>query len=159
IYFHEQRPEKVQAEVAEYIITGGYAENDSRARRIKNGIHEQFVHLLKAITQDIGKRGGPENPACWISGFYGSGKSSFAKLLGLSLDGVTLPGGKPLSEALLERDDSPRREDLVAAWNGLLRKVEPIAVVFDIGGVARDNEHIHVAARRQIQIRLGYCSK
>jgi hypothetical protein len=31
-------------------------------------------------------------------------------------------------------------------------------VVFDIGGVARDNEHIHAAAVRQVQARLGYCS-
>jgi hypothetical protein len=32
-------------------------------------------------------------------------------------------------------------------------------VVFDIGTVARDNEHIHGAALRQLQARLGYCSK
>ncbi len=38
------------------------------------------------------------------------------------------------------------------------RKVEPLAVVFDIGGIARDNEQIHAAAVRQVQKRLGYCS-
>jgi hypothetical protein len=127
---------------------------------VKQGIHEQFVHLLRGITQEISKKGGPENPACWISGFYGSGKSSFTKLLGLSLDGVKLPDGTPLSEALLARDDSPKRDELVATWKDLLKKVEAaIAVVFDIGGVARDDEHIHSAALRQIQVRLGYCSK
>ena len=31
-------------------------------------------------------------------------------------------------------------------------------MVFDIGSVARDNEHIHAAALRQLQRRLGYCS-
>jgi hypothetical protein len=159
VYFHEQRPEKLQEEVGEYIITGGYADTDARARRAKGGIHEQFVHLLRAITQEIGKRGGPENPACWISGFYGSGKSSFAKLLGLALDGRKLPDGTPLSKALLERDDSQKRDELVTAWNDLLKKVAPMAVVFDIGGVARNDEHIHSAALRQIQERLDYCSK
>ena len=160
VYFHEQRPEKLRAEVSEYIITGGYADNDLRAHRGKQGIHEQFVHLLRGIKQEISKQGGPENPACWISGFYGSGKSSFAKLLGLSLDGAKLPDGTLLSEALLARDDSAKREDLVTAWNDLIQKVEtPIAVVFDIGGVARDDEHIHSAALRQIQVRLGYCAK
>ena len=29
--------------------------------------------------------------------------------------------------------------------------------MFDIGGIARDNEHIHAAAVRQVQKRLGYC--
>ena len=133
VYFHEQRPDKLKEEVGEYIITGGYPETDPRYRRVKSGIHEQFVRLLRAIMQERGKRGGPENPACWISGFYGSGKSSFAKLLGLSLDGAALPDGKLLSEALLERDDSPLRDELVTVWNELLQKIEPIAVVFDIG--------------------------
>jgi hypothetical protein len=159
VYFHEQRPEKLKEEVSEYIVTGGYPDSHPGSRRVKSGIHEQFVHLLRAITQEIGKKGGPENPACWISGFYGSGKSSFAKLLGLSLDGKALPDGTLLSKALLDRDDSPKRDELVTAWNDLLKKVQPMAVVFDIGGVARDDEHIHSAALRQVQERLGYCSK
>lgn len=159
VYFHEQSPAKLQAEVGEYIVTGGYPETDPRARRVKSGIHEQFVHLLKGIVAELGKKSGPELPASWISGFYGSGKSSFAKLLGLSLDGVVLPDGTALSTALLSRDDSPRRQELIDAWDALATRVNPIAVVFDIGGVARDNEHIHSAVLRLVQSRLGYCSK
>jgi hypothetical protein len=159
VYFHEQSPAKLQDEVREYIITGGYRENDPRARRVKSGIHEQFVHLLRGIAQELAKKSGPELPASWISGFYGSGKSSFAKLLGLSLDGVVLPDGTPLGSALLQRDDSPRREELVEAWHALAKRVNPMAVVFDIGGVARDGEHVHSAVLRVVQARLGYCSK
>jgi len=159
VYFHEQTPAKLQAEVSEYIITGGYHETDPRSRRVKSGIHEQFVHLLRGIKHELTKKGGPELPASWISGFYGSGKSSFAKLLGLALDGKTLPDGTPLSTALLARDDSPKRQELVDAWKDLAEYVEPFAVVFDIGGVARDNEHIHSAVLRIMQARLGYCPK
>lgn len=164
VYFHEQNPAKLKAEVSEYIITGGYSEGDPRAKRYGSagtagGIHEQFVHLLRGISTELKKKGGPDLPASWISGFYGSGKSSFAKLIGLALNGVILPDGMPLEKALLGRDDSPRRQELLTAWEDLRAKVDPIAVVFDIGGVARDNEHIHVAALRQVQIRLGYCSK
>lgn len=159
VYFHEQSPAKLQAEVSEYIITGGYAAGDSRAQRVKSGIHEQFVHLLTGIHQELEKRGGPELPASWISGFYGSGKSSFAKLLGLALDGVALPDGTPLATALLKQDDSPRRQELCDAWAKLSRRVDPMAVVFDIGGVARDGEHIHSAVLRLLQARLGYCKK
>ncbi len=159
VYFHEQSPEKVQAEVREYIVTGGYPEKDPRHQRVKSGIHEQFVRLLKGVLQEVNKKSGPELPASWISGFYGSGKSSFAKLLGLSLDGLILPGGTPLATALIERDDSPLRQELADAWTALSKHMKSIAVVFDIGGVARDDEHIHSAALRQVQARLGYCSK
>lgn len=157
VYFHEQSPAKLHAEVSEYIITGGYLEGDPRSRRAKNaGIHEQFVHLLQGVVHELEKKSGPELPASWISGFYGSGKSSFAKLLGYALDGKKLPDGTPLATALLNRDDSPRRQELVDAWEALAKRVKPIAVVFDIGGAARDNEHIHSAVLRLVQTRLGY---
>jgi hypothetical protein len=159
VYFHEQGPARLATEVSEYIITGGYPETDPRSRRVRSGIHEEFVHLLRGLHQELLKKGGPELPASWISGFYGSGKSSFAKLLGLSLDGVALPDGTSLATALLRRDDSPKAQELVDAWNTLRARINPMAVVFDIGGVARDNEHIHSAALRQVQARLGYCGK
>lgn len=159
VYFHEQSPARLHAEVSEYIVTGGYPADDPRSRRVKSGIHEQFVHLLRGVVHELSKKGGPELPASWISGFFGSGKSSFAKLLGLALDGIKLPDGTLLAQALLARDDSPRQQELVAAWGELTQRVQPMAVVFDIGGVARDNEHIHSAVLRLVQARLGYCSK
>ena len=107
VYFHEQAPDKLAAEVSEYIVTGGWPEDHPSHRRVPQGIHEQYVRLLTGIATELGKPGGPELPNAWISGFYGSGKSSFAKLLGLSLDGVALPDGGSLAEAWLQRDTSP----------------------------------------------------
>jgi hypothetical protein len=52
IYFHEQDPAKVAAEVSEYIVTGGYPENDPRS---KIGIHEQFVKLLSSLAEELGR--------------------------------------------------------------------------------------------------------
>jgi hypothetical protein len=157
VYFHEQSPDKLAAEVSEYIVTGGWPENHPNHRRVPQGIHEQYVRLLTGITAELGKPGGPDLPNAWVSGFYGSGKSSFGKLLGLSLDGVALPGGGSLAEAWLQRDTSPNSAELRAAWNALRQRVDPLAVVFDIGSIARDGEHIHAAAVRQVQRRLGYC--
>ena len=105
----------------------------------------------------MAKKSGSALPAVWISGFYGSGKSSFAKLLGLSLDNLELPNHRPLAEALLERDDSPRKDEFREAWHKLRSSIDPIAVVFDIGSVAREGEQIHSAVKREIQKRLGYC--
>ena len=157
IYFHEQDPEKVLSEVSEYIVTGGYAEGDPRKKRIQSGIHEQFVKLLGSLAKELSKKSGSELPAVWISGFYGSGKSSFAKLLGLSLDNLELPNHRLLSEALLERDDSPQKKEFKEAWDKVRSSIDSMAVVFDIGTEARDNDQIHSVVKREIQKRLNYC--
>ncbi len=159
VYFHEQTPEKLATEVSEYIITGGWPDGHPNHRRVPDGIHEQYVRLLNNIVKELDKRDGVDLPAIWISGFYGSGKSSFAKLLGMALNGVALPNGKSLSEAWLARDTSPQAGELRDAWKTLRAKIDhPVSVVFDIGGFARDNEQIHAAAMRQVQKRLGYCT-
>lgn len=159
VYFHENSPDKLADEVSEYIITGGWPDDHPHHRRVPNGIHEQYVRLLHQICDELERKGGPELPNIWISGFYGSGKSSFAKLFGLALDGVALPDGNALAEAWLRRDTSPKAPELRAAWSRLRQKVDPIAVVFDIGSAARTDEHIHSVAVRQLQARLGYSAK
>ena len=158
VYFHEHSPQKLAVEVSEYIITGGYPEGHPGKKRIPEGIHEHYVSLLKAIADELDRPGGPDLPTCWISGFYGSGKSSFAKLLGFALNGDELPDGRSLAEALLARDLSPNNQELRAAWTRLKAKIDPMAVVFDVGGIARDGEHIHALAVRMVQKRLGYCT-
>src|ERR1700731_606182 len=61
--------QSVYAEITEYIAT--------------DSIREQYRHLLKAIAD------APSDPhesvGVWVSGFFGSGKSSFAKNLGYAL--------------------------------------------------------------------------
>lgn len=156
IYFHEQSSETLAKEVGEYIITGGYDAAHPHHKRVSDGIHEQYVRLLTTITAEL-EKGRPDLPASWISGFYGSGKSSFAKLLGLALDGVVLPDKRSLAQALLDRDTSPRAAELHEAYKRLRAKIEPLAVVFDIGGAAQHNEHIHAVAVQRLQRRLGYC--
>ena len=158
VYFHEQSPQKLAVEVSEYIITGGYPDGHPGKKRIPEGIHEHYVNLLRAIADELDRDGGPDLPTCWISGFYGSGKSSFAKLLGLALNGDELPDGRSLAEALLARDMSPKSQELREAWVRLKGKIDPMAVVFDVGGIARDGEHIHALAVRMVQKRLGYCT-
>jgi len=157
VYFHEQSPAAVASEVSEYIITGGYPEGHPSQRRVPKGIHEEYVRLLETIVKELEKPGGPELPNSWISGFYGSGKSSFAKLLGLALDGTPLPDGRSVADAWLARNTSPRAAEMKTAWGKLRARVEPMAVVFDVGTVARDGEHLHSAALRKVQERLGYC--
>ncbi|MCP4692718.1 MAG: BREX system P-loop protein BrxC [Desulfobacterales bacterium] len=153
VYFHRQGPRDVADEVREYVITTRPGVGGESG----GGIHEQYVSLLTQIAAAL-ENGECSLPASWISGYYGSGKSSFAKLLGLSMDGATLPDGRPLSEALLDRDDTPHAPEFRRAWEKLTAMVDPLAVVFDIGALARGDEMIHKTVHREVQKRLGYSS-
>src|SRR5919109_2176402 len=68
--------QSVHAEITEYIAT--------------DSIRDQYHHLLKAIAE------APADPhesvGVWVSGFFGSGKSSFAKNLGYVLANHSLLG-------------------------------------------------------------------
>lgn len=70
--------QSVHAEITEYIST--------------DSIREQYHHLLKAIAE------APADPhesvGVWVSGFFGSGKSSFAKNLGYALQNRSVLGSK-----------------------------------------------------------------
>ena len=70
--------QSVHAEITEYVAT--------------DSIREQYRELLKAIAE------APSDPnesiGVWVSGFFGSGKSSFAKNLGYALENRTVLGSK-----------------------------------------------------------------
>jgi hypothetical protein len=70
--------QSVYAEITEYVAT--------------DSIREQYQRLLKAIAE------APSDPdesvGVWVSGFFGSGKSSFAKNLGYALENRTVLGSK-----------------------------------------------------------------
>ncbi|MCB1177007.1 MAG: BREX system P-loop protein BrxC [Leptospiraceae bacterium] len=150
IYFNQKKPEVLEREVSEYVITSNEKE--------ESGIHEQYVRLLTALSKALQE--GESLPAVWISGFFGSGKSSFAKLLGLSLGGLKLPGGKLLSDALIERDDTPNSIQFKKAWEDCKSKFkDTVAVVFDISAEARTMELPASVIYRMIQVELGYSDK
>src|ERR1700730_11286864 len=61
--------QSVYAEISEYIAT--------------DSIRGQYAHLLRAIGEPPADPN--EGVGVWVSGFFGSGKSSFAKNLGYAL--------------------------------------------------------------------------
>ena len=66
----------------------------------------------------------------WVAGFYGSGKSSFTKYLGFSLDRGRLVGGRPFLDLLCERLGSAE----IKAGLRTLATQFPAAVIFlDLG--------------------------
>ena len=71
ITYNASQEARLKAEIAEYQVT--------------DSIEEQFEKLLGKM-QVAMDQGGQNEIGVWVSGFYGSGKSSFTKYLGLALD-------------------------------------------------------------------------
>src|SRR5713226_2319347 len=70
--------QSVYAEITEYIAT--------------DSIREQYHDLLKAVAEAPADPN--ESVGVWVSGFFGSGKSSFAKNLGYALQNRMVVGRK-----------------------------------------------------------------
>ena len=83
----DQRDEQILVdELAEYVVT--------------NSIRSRFTAILEAYQEAPNKP--TDGVGVWVSGFYGSGKSSFAKNLGLAIQNRTL-GDIPASRRLADR--------------------------------------------------------
>lgn len=79
---------RLKAEISEYIVT--------------ESIEDQFLNLLIKM-QAAMVAGGENEVGVWVSGFYGSGKSSFTKYLGLAFDDNVKIDGIPFIQHLQDR--------------------------------------------------------
>jgi hypothetical protein len=107
---------RLKTEISEYIVT--------------DSIETQLLKLLEAISAaiDAGDANGAEmliEIAVWLSGFYGSGKSSFSKYLGLAFDDRCRIDGLPFLKHFQDRLNRPQTKALLAT----VTKRFPAAVV------------------------------
>ena len=99
IQVDQAEDQAVFAEIDEYIAT--------------DSIRDQYAHLLKAIAE------APSDPneaiGVWVSGFFGSGKSSFAKNLGYALLNNEVQGQhfSTLFKRQQQEDSPPKTVSLV----------------------------------------------
>ena len=99
--------EQLKAEVTEYVAT--------------ESIEEHFHKLLDLMDQSM-SGDAVVDTAVWVSGFYGSGKSSFTKYLGFALDPSKKIGGRKFLDYLVDQftsQDVKRRLKTVAAKHPL----------------------------------------
>ncbi len=88
ITYAASQERRLKTEISEYIVT--------------DSIEAQFEKLLRKM-QDAMEIGGENEVGVWVSGFYGSGKSSFTKYLGLALDGNVQIDNVPFIKHLQDR--------------------------------------------------------
>jgi hypothetical protein len=104
--------QSVHAEITEYVGT--------------DSIREQYHQLLKAIAE------APADPhesvGVWVSGFFGSGKSSFAKNLGYALQNRTVLGSQ-FSDLFKKQLEDNRISDLLDLINA---KTPTEVILFEV---------------------------
>jgi len=101
---------RLKSEISEYVVT--------------ESIEEQFRKLLDRM-QHAMETGGENEVGVWVSGFYGSGKSSFTKYLGLAFDDQCSIDGTPFIDHLQGRLNQPQTKALLST----VAKRFPAAVV------------------------------
>ena len=90
--------QRLKAEISEYVVTESI-----------DGQMEKLLSKMQAAME-----GGAQNEVgVWVSGFYGSGKSSFTKYLGLAFDDQTIDG-QPFRKHLQDRLLKPTTKALLS---------------------------------------------
>ncbi len=117
-------------------------------------ILDEFEKVLDAYQESIYS----PNESCtiWISGFFGSGKSSWAKALGYLLWNPTIAGA-PAIDRFFERTDAPRLRALLSTIHSqtpTLTALLNLATGSNV--VAREGESVVLPVYRALLERLGY---
>jgi hypothetical protein len=101
----------IQSEIENYIITDGLA--------------KEYANFISVFTSNIIETG------VWISGFYGSGKSYFGKLLGYMMSNRII-NGTPARDRILQRFTGINDEALVKNTVAKLNTINARVVFMDI---------------------------
>ena len=131
--------ESVYTEISEYVAT--------------DGIKKQFQKIFKAIAEAPAEP--TEGIGVWISGFFGSGKSSFAKLLGYVLSNRTVLS-KPAAELFKKQLDDTHLCNLIDSVNA---RIPTEVIMFDVSvdrAVRTSSERIAEIMYTVLLRQLGY---
>jgi len=114
ISYGAAQEDRLKAEISEYVVT--------------ESIEEQFRRLLDRMQLAM-EAGGQNEIGVWVSGFYGSGKSSFTKYLGLSFDNQRTIDGTPFIKYLQDRLHTPQTKALL---NTVAQRFPAAVVMLDL---------------------------
>lgn len=124
---------RIKAEITEYVVT--------------DSIETQFRKLLEQMQYAMESESGNEI-GVWVSGFYGSGKSSFTKYLGLAFDNRVTIDGTPFIKHLQDRLKTPQTK---ALFNTVTQRFPAAVVMLDLA-----SEMLAGATQAEISTVLYY---
>src|ERR1700680_945187 len=126
-------------EINEYVVT--------------DAIRSHYTSIFDAFRETPNKP--HEGVAIWVSGFFGSGKSSFAKMLGLSIENRDV-AGIPAGDRFAQRAGDNKLQVLLKAIN---EKIPTHAVIFDVStdrGIRSGNQTLTEIMYGLFLQSLGY---
>jgi hypothetical protein len=129
----------VRDELDEYVVT--------------DSIRSHFTEILERYWETPKKP--HEGIAVWVSGFFGSGKSSFAKYLGLALENRAILG-EGAAHTLGQRTGDPKVQVLL---KNISEQIPTNAVIFDVStdrGIRTGNQTLTEIMYRLFLQSLGY---
>ena len=129
----------IKDEISEYVAT--------------KTIQQHFIEILERYFETPQKP--HEGIAVWVSGFFGSGKSSFAKMLGLALDNQDVRG-TGAGELFSKRVGNNK---LTVVLKSITERIATDAIIFDVStdrGIRSGNQTITEIMYRLFLQSLGY---
>jgi hypothetical protein len=114
ISYGASQESRLKSEISEYVVT--------------DSIEEQFLKLLDRMQLAM-ETGGENEIGVWVSGFYGSGKSSFTKYLGLAFDDQRTIDGTPFISFLQNRLNKAPTKALLTT---VVRRFPAAVVMLDL---------------------------
>jgi hypothetical protein len=133
--------EQLIDEIEEYVVTPAI-------RDYFINLLENYLKLQDAPSQKIG---------IWVSGFFGSGKSSFAKMLGYALENRQLDGETVRGKLLRRFGGNERIAGLFGKLDALEKERPTQAVVFDMSRDAvKKHNFVSEAMYQQLLAHFGY---
>jgi hypothetical protein len=142
IQVHQADEQSVYVEVSEYVAT--------------NSIRDQYATLLKAIAEAPAEP--HEGIGVWVSGFFGSGKSSFAKNLGYALKNPSVRG-EDFARLFKRQLDDERIANLLDLINA---KIPTEVILFEVAkekDTRRVTERIAELMYAVVLRELGYAEE
>jgi hypothetical protein len=129
----------IRDELREYVVT--------------DAIRKYYAEILESYSETPNKP--HEGIGIWVSGFFGSGKSSFAKMLGLALENREILGDRASSLFAARTGDNK----VSALLSGIAERIPTDAVIFDVStdrGIRSGNQTLTEISYRLFLKSLGY---
>ena len=131
--------EIIHDEIDEYIVT--------------DALEDHYIEILERYNETPNKP--HEGIGIWVSGFFGSGKSSFAKMLGLALENRDILDDGA-ADLFAQKAESRKMRVLLSQ---IAENIPTDAVVFDVStdrGIKSGSQRLTEIMYRQLLGHLGY---
>ena len=139
---------KLLAEISEYVVT----------KNIEENFFDLLTKMSLAMSGPGGAGQGGNEIGVWVSGFYGSGKSSFTKYLGFALDRTKKLGDRPFLHHL---QDQLQNFTTKALFNTVANQLDPHVVFLDLASemtAGGGMEDVSTVLRNKVLRDAGYAN-